>query len=157
MKTQMVRVIKIIGLAALTAGIVDFLYVTTSVFMSGGSVVQLWQYVASGIFGSGAYSMGMTGSLYGIIFHFLIMVAFSSVIYFLYKKISVIEKHPVLSGLIYGICIWFVMNMLVVPLSNVGSDFPKIQLDMIFSLVFVVHMILGLLIVFITKGGLNVK
>ena len=156
MKTQMIRAIKIIGFAALIAGILDFLYVTTSVFMSGGSVMQLWQYVASGIFGSSAYSMGMTGALYGIIFHFLIMVVFSVAIYFLYKKVSVIRKHPILSGLIYGSCIWFVMNLLVVPLSNVGSGFPQIQLDMIFNIGFVVHVILGLPLVYITKRGLSV-
>src|SRR5689334_12196387 len=104
--------VKTIASATLIVGGVDLFYPSINVFMHGDSVTKLWQFVASGVFGQTAYSMGMAGVLYGILFHFLIMAIFSTVIYFLYKEISFIKNRPVLSGLLYGVCIWFVMNFL---------------------------------------------
>jgi len=145
------KAIKVIGLAALIAGAVDFFYPSTLVLMSGGSVVALWQYVASGLLGREAFSLGMAGAVYGVIFHFLIIFVFGAVVYLLYRKMPVIREHPVLSGLVYGSYIWFVMNLLVVPLSKAGNYPVQITVDAMFILGFVVHLIVGLLLVLMIK------
>ena len=153
--------IRTIGSATLIVGGLDFVWATMNVFISGGSVTKLWQFVASGVFGQRAYSMGVSGALSGVIFHFSIMAVFSLLIYVLYKRIPLIERHPIILGLVYGSCIWFAMNLLVVPLSNAGTGFVRMKLDMIlsagFAINFVVHMILGLLLVLITKRCLTAR
>lgn len=152
---------KVIGSATLIVGGVDCVWPTLKFYLSGASVTKLWQYVASGVFGQKAFSMGVIGILCGIIFHFMIMAAFSVLVYVLYKKLPLIRKHAVLSGLVYGGFMWVAMNFLVVPLSNTGADFPQINPDMMLSSSFVTgvvaHMIFGLLLVLITKRGLTVS
>lgn len=99
--------------------------------------------------------MGVPGVLGGVVFHFLIMAAFSAGIYFLYRKVPLIEKRPAVSGVVYGICIWLVMNFLVVPLSNAGTRTPRVELGAIMNLGFVMHVIIGLCLVLITRRGLR--
>lgn len=57
--------LKTIVLAAVVGGALDYLYISASVYISGGSILRLWQYVASGLFGSSAYSMGIAGAVCG--------------------------------------------------------------------------------------------
>ena len=81
------RAMVIIGWATLIAGGLDFIFATLSVLFSGGSAAKLWQFVASGIFGPDAYSMGTVGILCGVLFHFLITAIFSALIFLGYRKI----------------------------------------------------------------------
>lgn len=155
---NMREAMKIVGSATLIVGGLDCIWPTMTAYFSGGSIAKLWQFVASGVFGQRAFSMGMMGVLSGVIFHFMIMAAFSVVIYVLYEKIILLRRHSILSGLVYGVGMWVVMNFLVAPLSNTGRGFPQMSLDMImsasFAISFVGHMIFGLLLVLITKRGL---
>ena len=57
--------LKTIVLAAVVGGALDYLYISASVYISGGSILCLWRYVASGLFGSSAYSMGIAGAVCG--------------------------------------------------------------------------------------------
>ncbi len=149
------RAMVIIGWATLIAGGLDFTFATLSVFFSGGSVAKLWQFVASGIFGRDAYSMGTVGILCGVLFHFSIMAIFSTFIFLVYWKISVVEKRPFFAGLVYGICIWLVMNLLVVPLSRAGKGLIPMKFELIMNTDFVMHMILGVVLVLVMRQGLQ--
>ena len=149
------RAMVIIGWATLLAGGLDFTFATLSFFFSGGSVAKLWQFVASGIFGRAAYSMGTVGILCGVLFHFSIMAIFSTFIFLVYGKISAVEKWPVLAGLVYGICIWLVMNLLVVPLSRAGNGLITLKFSSIMNADFVVHMLLGVVLVLVMRQSLH--
>ncbi len=146
---------RVVLTATLIVGVLDFVYASLSTVLRGGSFAKLWQFVASGLLGPQAFSMGVAGALCGVVFHFLIMAVFSAVIYFLYRKMPLIRKQPIVSGFIYGIGIWLVMNFLVVPLSNAGAKAPPAELGAILNLGFAMHLIIGLLLVLITKRGLR--
>lgn len=146
---------KTILTATLIVGGLDFVYASLSAVLRGGSFIKLWQFVASGLLGKQAFAMGAPGILCGAACHFLVMAAFSAAIYFLYEKVPLIGKQPVVSGVVYGVCIWLVMNFVVVPLSNTGTAAPRLELGAIMNLGFAVHLIIGLLLVLITKRGLR--
>ena len=73
------------------------------------------QLIASGVYGVEAFSMGLIGALYGVIFHYIIALGCSVVIYALYKKLPVLRDYPVFSGLAYGGYVWVFMNFFVLP------------------------------------------
>lgn len=49
---------------------------------------------------------------------------------------TLIGRRPVLSGVVYGICIWLGMNFVVVPPSNTGASAPQVALGVIMNLGF---------------------
>jgi len=84
-----------------------------------------------------------------------------AIIYFMaYPKIGLLRKSKIVMGLIYGLGIWLVMNMLILPFSNI----PKGPFDAGLAVVGIVwHMVLvGLPIALITanyflKRGTNLS
>ena len=146
---------KTIVTAALIVGAMDFAYASLMTAYRGGSVIKLWQYVAGGLLGPGAGAMGVSGAVCGVVFHFLIMAAFSAAIYGLSVRTPLIGKYPVPAGLAYGVVIWLVMNFLVVPLSRIGAKTPALTLDAIMNWGFAMHLVIGLALVLITKRGLR--
>ena len=133
----------------------DFAYASLMTAYRGGSIIKLWQFVASGLLGPEASAMGTAGALCGVVFHFLIMAAFSAATYVLCKKVPLIEKRPVPWGLVYGVCIWLVMNFVVVPLSRTDTGAPRMELGAILNWGFAMHLVIGLSLVLITKRGLR--
>lgn len=141
-----------IGRATLIAGGLDFLF--ASIVLSGGAVARLWQFVASGVFGRDAFSMGMAGALWGVLFHFLIMGMFSAFMFLVCTRTTLIARWTFVGGLAYGIFIWLVMNLLVVPLSRAGHGLVPPRLGMIMNIGFVMHLVIGVVIVLVTKRGI---
>jgi uncharacterized membrane protein YagU involved in acid resistance len=82
------------------------------------SIVQILQWIGSGVFGPRAFSMGLRGAAWGVVFHFIIAFGFSAGLFALYRTVAVLRSHPVTSGLIYGAIIWAVMNFVVIPNSH---------------------------------------
>jgi hypothetical protein len=114
-------VLKVILKAGILAGFLDaaaasIQYLITS---HGKSPVAVWKYVASGFFGKAAFGGGGEMVAAGLGFHFFNAILFSAFFYFLYSKIKWISNHIIIAGIIYGIFVWCVMNLVVVPLSNV--------------------------------------
>jgi hypothetical protein len=76
------------------------------------------KFIASGVFGNEAFSGGSIMSLYGLIFHFIIAFAFTLFFFWVFPKMKLLSKNRILTGIGYGIFIWLVMNLLVLPLSK---------------------------------------
>ncbi|MBX7197884.1 MAG: DUF1440 domain-containing protein [Rhodospirillaceae bacterium] len=139
----------------LIVGAMDFAYASLATVLRGGSFTRLWQFVGSGLLGKAAFEMGVAGVLCGVACHFLIMGAFAAAICLLYKKVPLIEKQPMVSGVLYGIGIWLVMNFVVVPLSNTGTGAPPMALNAVMNLGFAMHLVIGLSLVLIARRGLR--
>ncbi len=125
----LVKAILITGLLAgaldITAAIIHFAIVTQR------GPAPIFIYIASGVFGSGAYAEGVNPTmmmLAGLIFHFIIALGWTTVYYVLYPHIAFLGRNAVVSGLLYGIIVWAAMNLLVLPVSNVNRGpirFPQ--------------------------------
>jgi len=112
--------IKAIALTGLLAGTLDIvaaivMYVTAT----GKSGLDVLRYIASGAFGTEAFRGGMPMAIAGLIFHYIIAYSFTTIYFILYKKIILISKNAVINAVVYGIIVWIVMNIIVLPLSNV--------------------------------------
>jgi hypothetical protein len=109
--------------AWLLVGTLDILCAFGFYFIKTGSknVEVVLKFVATGVFGKSAMTGGADMIIAGLIFHYCIAFAFTCFFFFLYTKLSLISSHPILAGIIYGIAVWAVMNLIVVPLSHVPA------------------------------------
>jgi hypothetical protein len=112
-------------LAGLIAGTLDACGAMTHYMINshGGNPLLIWRSVAGGAFGDTARS----GTLFpwavvGILFHFLIVFLFTIFFFFIYPRIKAIQKNLIVTGLLYGIFVWIVMNLIVLPFSNIRSQ-----------------------------------
>lgn len=114
---------KVITLTCLLVGTLDIIAaIIDSYVRFRTSPVVLLQFIASGIFGRAAFSGGLTMAFAGLIFHFFIASCWTLLFFSLYPKLKISSSYKVTSGIVYGIIIWCIMNLIVVPL----SDTPKL-------------------------------
>jgi hypothetical protein len=110
---------EVIITAGLVAGILDGSAATVQTFiMSGKGIGRVFPYVASGVFGTEALTGGANMIIAGILFHLMIAMTWAIVFFFLYPYVSKVIKNWIVLGLVYGIFVWSMMNLVVVPLSN---------------------------------------
>jgi uncharacterized membrane protein YagU involved in acid resistance len=79
---------------------------------------KLFQFIASGVFGKEAFTGGMGMAALGLLFHFLLAYIFAIIFFLIYPRIHFLSRNKVLTGLVYGVLVWIVMNLVVLPLSN---------------------------------------
>jgi uncharacterized membrane protein YagU involved in acid resistance len=117
------RAFETIIFGGLAIGILDFL--DASIFFPlyyGISFIDVWHGPASGFIGREASRSGGTNTaLLGIFAHFLVAFGIATVYFLLSRFIPFLVKHPVLSGVLYGIAAHFVMQYVVIPLSAIGT------------------------------------
>ena len=77
--------------------------------------LKILQSIASGIFGKEAFSGGFAMGLYGLIIHYFIAIFFAFAYHHLARVLPNLKKHPYSAGIAYGIVVWCVMNLLVLP------------------------------------------
>lgn len=108
--------------AGLIVGTLDILSAFIYYFLKTGNknVFVVLKSVASGAFGKEALSGGSKMMVAGLIFHYAIAFSFTVFFFWLFPKVKLASKNLLLTGIIYGLFVWTVMNMLVVPLSQIG-------------------------------------
>lgn len=116
------RAFETVVYGGLAVGALDFL--DASMFFPlyyGITVERVWQSVAAGVLGSEAARAGGRGAAsLGIFLHFVVAFCIAAVYYLLSRKISFLIRHPVISGLAFGVAAHFVMQFVVIPLSAIG-------------------------------------
>lgn len=136
--------------AGLVAGILDITAACIQFYINTGKgSAPVLKFVASGIFGKKAFAGGNEMLAWGLLFHFLIAVGFAAIYVLLFRQYSFITKNSIVSGILYGIVAWSVMNLLVVPFSHVPAQ-PFVLKKAIISLLIIIFMI-GLPIALITQ------
>ncbi|HET7696041.1 MAG TPA: hypothetical protein VFK57_10065 [Vicinamibacterales bacterium] len=107
--------------SALTAGVLDITYaILFSYFRSGTTPARLLQSVASGALGRDAYAGGAATAALGLGFHFLIAFIITAVFFAAAARVPALTSHPAVTGALYGIGVYLVMNFVVIPLSKIG-------------------------------------
>jgi hypothetical protein len=105
--------------AWLVVGTLDLFAAIIQTLINNGSVEKLLQFIASGVFGSEAFSGGLTTAVYGAIFHYAIAFGWTLLFFLVYPALKLAQQNRVLTGLVYGMVVWLVMNQVVLPLSNI--------------------------------------
>lgn len=117
------RAFDTVVLGGLVVGVLDFL--DASIFFPlyyGITVQRVWHAVAAGLLGAEtARAGGWNTALLGIFLHFVVAFGVAIVYYFLSRNVAFLVRHPVISGLAYGVAANFVMQYVVIPLSAIGQ------------------------------------
>jgi hypothetical protein len=108
--------IKKIIIIALIAGTLD---AVGAIVIYRANPVKLFQFIASGAFGVEAFSGGVVMAFWGILFHYIIALAWTAIFFFMYPAIKILRKNRYITGLLYGIFVWLVMNQIIIPLSKI--------------------------------------
>jgi uncharacterized membrane protein YagU involved in acid resistance len=101
----------------LIAGVLDLAYAVASVVLRGFKPIVLPQAIASGLLGMKSFEGGIPTAILGTALEFLITFVATAVYYAVNRKLTFLTKRAVPWGLLYGIAIYFFMNLIVVPLS----------------------------------------
>jgi uncharacterized membrane protein YagU involved in acid resistance len=86
---------------------------------AGLSPVTLLQGIASGWLGPAAFSGGPWTAALGVASHYLIALVWTVVFFAAARTLRWMTRRRILVGLGYGVFVWLVMNLVVLPLSNV--------------------------------------
>jgi hypothetical protein len=104
--------------AGLLAGVLDITAAFVTWAPQGVPLVRILQGIASGLLGPQAFREGMAAALLGGALHFLIAFSAAAVFYVASRKIDFMTRRPILSGVLYGVCVYLVMYWIVMPLSR---------------------------------------
>jgi hypothetical protein len=80
---------------------------------------RVFQFITSGLIGLKSFRIGWTSVGLGVLIHYAIALSWTAIFYGAASRFRMIMRHPVLSGLIFGALVYFVMNFIVLPLSGV--------------------------------------
>ena len=104
----------------LVVGVLDALDAIVFFGLRGVAPVRIGQSIAAGLLGRSAFQGGLPAAALGLCLHFLIAFIIVSVFYLASLAAPALTRHPVITGMIYGVAVYFVMNDVVLPLSAAG-------------------------------------
>ncbi len=108
--------------AGLLAGTLDGLAAALVFFMrTGKDPLAVYRFVASGLFGRDAILGGTSMAMLGIGFHYVIAMSWAFLFFISCSKLKLLLKNWIVSGVVYGVFVWLIMNLIVLPLSRVSS------------------------------------
>lgn len=111
---------KTILITGLLAGTLDAL---GAIVVYQAEPAGMFKYIASGAFGAGrAFSGGTVMVLWGVLFHYFIAFSWTILFFFLYPTSTVLQKNKYVTGLLYGIFVWIMMNRVILPLSEIPQQ-----------------------------------
>ncbi len=124
--TARVRAILAGGLAAAVLDAADALVAYKLAF--GMSPVAIYQFVASGLLGKAAYAGGVATALLGLAVHVLVAFTAATVFVLASERLPELRRNAVRWGLLFGVGVYAVMNLVVIPLSRIGPSIPSLPL-----------------------------
>jgi hypothetical protein len=111
---------KAILFAWLTAGSLDILTAFVHYYLkTGKNPVGVLNYVASGVFGTPAFTGGTAMAVWGLVFHYIVAFCFTLFFFLIYPYWKFLSINKILTAIGYGLFTWTIMNLVVLPMSNV--------------------------------------
>ena len=106
----------------LAVGVLDGLAAVILTLINGRSPIGMFQYIASGLIGRVSYEGGWATILLGVSLHFLIAFIWATIYYGASLKLPALIRRPLIYGPIYGVVVYFAMQIIVLPLSAIRKD-----------------------------------
>ncbi len=101
-------------------GTLDGLAAVVNFFIAGGKdPARVFLFIASGAFGREAVAANANLAWWGLFFHYFIAFCWTTLFFLVYPKLKFLSRHKYLAGVAYGIVVWMVMTMVVIPLSKI--------------------------------------
>jgi hypothetical protein len=118
MKSRLTETLK----AGVIVGTLDILSALIYYYLKtgGGNPLTVLKYVASGFFGKSAFTAGNGMIWWGLLFHYFIAISFTFFFFLINGASHWFSRNKILTGVLYGIFTWLVMNLVVVPMSKIA-------------------------------------
>lgn len=120
------RVLRALAIGALVVGGLDGLDALIFFGLRGVAPGRIFQSIASGLLGRGAFQGGLSTITLGVALHFLIALIIVIVYYLVSRRFRMLTDYPVWCGVAYGIVVYAVMNLVVIPLSAAARGSPSL-------------------------------
>jgi uncharacterized membrane protein YagU involved in acid resistance len=101
----------------LIAGTLDMTFAVTFAAYGGTAPMRVLQSVASGLFGREAFSGGDAMAALGLGLHFVMSLLWACVFLAVATLRPSLVRRPIVAGLVFGVVVFLVMRLVVVPLS----------------------------------------
>jgi len=111
-------VLRTIVMMGLIVGTLDI----TSAFISfaiqtGKNPVTVLRFIAAAAFGKeGLPDTAMI--VWGLVFHYIIAFSWTILFFTIYPRLLFMQRNRIVTGILYGVVIWLVMNFIVLPLTK---------------------------------------
>lgn len=130
---------KCLAYIILIAGTLDiFLAFLESYLLNNIKPEVVLKFITSGLIGVKAFEPNKLFVMLGLVLHY----AITTIVTLIYIKTNTFNqfktKNKYLSGIIYGLCVWLIMNIIVMPLSNtpaLNRSMVEIALSIIIQIV----------------------
>lgn len=86
---------------------------------AGNNPIQVLQFIASGALGPAAFSGGLAAAALGALIHFGLSFGFTALFVLAWIRSEAVREHWVVAGLAWGVAVWTLMNLIILPLSHV--------------------------------------
>ena len=145
-------------ITGLVAGTLDCLAAVIMYYVqTGKDPMNVFRFIASGVFGTTAFSGGIPIALCGIAFHYVIAFGWTALFFWLALRAGILTRNWIISGILYGIFIWLMMNQVIVPLSMVPlKPGPKEWADSIIGAIIIIICV-GLPVAFLARKYININ
>lgn len=104
----------------ISAGTLDFLGACVSNASRGVTPLRIAQSIASGWLGAAAFKGGYKTAALGVASHYLIAFGAAAVYCLMGRKLHWLLEHPWLCGALYGVTVFWFMQLVVLPLSSIS-------------------------------------
>ncbi len=114
--------IKVILLSGLLVGTLDMTSACINGFLSFHiTPVTVFRYIASAIQGKDAFTGGTSSAILGVVLHYIVAYIWTILFFLIYPYIGAISKYRLTTGFIYGVLMWCIMNLVIVPMTSVAK------------------------------------
>jgi hypothetical protein len=106
-------------LGGLSAGVLDLVAACVINAPRGVTPLRIMQSIASGLLGAEAFKGGYKTAALGVVLHFVIALGAAAVYCAAAYKLRFLVERPFLAGALYGVAVYWFMQLIVLPLSAI--------------------------------------
>jgi uncharacterized membrane protein YagU involved in acid resistance len=139
-------VLRTIFIAGFTAGTID---IAAACLINMRSPLVILQAIASGLLGRASFQGGAFAAVLGLILQWAMSCLIAAIYVLAVRRMALLRRHWLTSGVAFGCIVFIVMNYVVVPLSAVGHA-PRFTAAT-FAENLLAMVLFGLIIAFIDK------
>jgi hypothetical protein len=103
----------------IVAGLLDITFAIVQWTLAGSTPARVLQGIASGLLGRASYQGGWKTAALGLALHLFIATTASVVYYGASRPLRALTRQPFVFGPLYGIAVYFFMQLVVLPLSEI--------------------------------------